>query len=226
MLLRDAVTLNCRSVDRIFVQGYVPQLQAVGQVCTFLRWVRGYPIPSSAAFGKIGERYVRDVERFAKQRGVPVVRFQKSDCKEDIARPYLDAAALANRPGVVMIGVAQEKASVWRSWEAKGQEHAPHPHMEWGRQMAFVNHFYFYLWDDDWGPAFIKTNAYAPYPVWLWLNGHEWAKRQLGKAGVAYQSLDNGFRSCEDPMALQIICDHLSAEHVTQFFERWSRVLP
>jgi hypothetical protein len=62
MLLRDAVTLNCRSVDRIFLQRYVPQLRTVGQVCTFLRWVRGYEIPSSAAFGKIGEQYVRDVE--------------------------------------------------------------------------------------------------------------------------------------------------------------------
>lgn len=58
---------------------------------------------------------------------------------------------------------------MWRSWKAKGQEHAPHPHMEWGRQMAMVNHFYFYVWDPDWGPAFWKTNAYAPYPVWLWL---------------------------------------------------------
>ena len=46
-------------------------------------------------------------------------------------------------------------------------EKAAHPHMEWGRQMAYINHFYFYLWDSDWGAAFWKTNAYAPYPIWL-----------------------------------------------------------
>ena len=62
--------------------------------------------------------------------------------------------------------------------------------------MAFVNHFYWYLWDPDWGKAFWKTNAYCPYPIWLWLNGHEWAKRQLEKAGIEYEALDNGFRSC------------------------------
>ncbi len=28
-----------------------------------------------------------------------------------------------------------------------------------GRQMAFANHFYFYSWDREWGPAFITTNA-------------------------------------------------------------------
>jgi hypothetical protein len=43
---------------------------------------------------------------------------------------------------VVLVGIALEKAPVWRSWKAKGEEHAAHPHMEWGRQMAFVNHFW------------------------------------------------------------------------------------
>jgi hypothetical protein len=73
--------------------------------------------------------------------------------------------------------------------------------------MVFVNHFYFYLWDPEWGGAFWKTNAYAPYPIWLWLNGHEWAKRQLEQAGIAYEALDNGFRSCANPSILQRICD-------------------
>ena len=45
---------------------------------------------------------------------------------------------------MVLIGIAQEKASAWRSWKAKGQETARHPHMEWGRQMVLINHFYFY----------------------------------------------------------------------------------
>jgi hypothetical protein len=58
--------------------------------------------------------------------------------------------------------------------------------MEWGRQMAMINHFYWYIWDAEWGGAFIKTNAYAPFPRWVWLNGHSWAQRQLDKAGIAY----------------------------------------
>ena len=41
-----------------------------------------------------------------------------------------------------------------------------------------VTCFYFYLWDADFGPAFIKICAYFPYPIKVWLNGHEWAKRQ------------------------------------------------
>jgi len=55
----------------------------------------------------------------------------------------------------VLIGIAQEQASVWRSWPRKGQQKAAHPHMDWGREMAYINYFYFYfyfyLWDAEWG---------------------------------------------------------------------------
>lgn len=226
ILLREHVTLTCRSIDRLFLQAYVPQLQSTGQVCRFLVG-RGYRIPSSAAFGRIGDAYVAELHRWAEAEGIPVLHFRKGENKEEIARPLIDAAAREGGAGrVVLLGIAQEKASVWRSWKAKGQERAAHPHMEWGRQMAFINHFYLYLWDPEWGPAFWKTNAYAPYPVWLWLNGHEWAKRQLERAGIGYVALDNGFRSCDDPAALQRICDGLGAGAVQRFFARWERRLP
>lgn len=131
-LLRDHVTLTCRSVDRIFLQGYVPKLQSVGLVCRFLRWVRRVRIPSSAAFGKIGDAYVAAVHRYAKANGIPVVHFEKGQNKEAYARPLIEAAAKEGGEGkVVLIGIAQEKASVWRSWPAKGQEKARHPHMCW-----------------------------------------------------------------------------------------------
>jgi len=144
-LLRDHVTLKCRSIDRIFLQAYVPKLQSVGQVCIFLRWQRRFKIPSAAAFGQIGEAYVKAIHQFAQRHQIPVVHFEKGQNKEEVARPYLEAAAREGKDRVVLIGIAQEKASVWRSWPQTGQKQAAHPHMEWGRQMAFINHFYFYL---------------------------------------------------------------------------------
>ncbi len=119
-LLRDHVTLTCRSIDRVFLQAYVPKLQTVGWVCQFLRWQRGYAIPSSAAFGKIGDAYVAEVHRFAAAHGIPVLHFAKGENKEQIARPLIDKAAAAGGQGrVVLIGIAQEKAPVWRL-EGKG----------------------------------------------------------------------------------------------------------
>ena len=114
-LLRDRVTLKCRSIDRIFLQADVPKLQTVGQVCTFLRWQRRFPIPSSAAFGKIGDAYVEAIYCYAKAHNIPVVRFEKGEDKEKTARPFLQVAAREGKDRVVLIGIAQEKASSWRS---------------------------------------------------------------------------------------------------------------
>ncbi len=80
-LLRDDITLTCRSIDRIFLQAYVPKLQSVGQVCLFLHRQRGFPIPSSAAFGQIGEAYVAAIHRWAEANGVPVRYFAKATTK-------------------------------------------------------------------------------------------------------------------------------------------------
>ena len=100
-LLRDHVVLNIRSVDRVFLQGYVPRLQCTGQVCKFLRWTRGFKIPSSAAFGQIGERWVAAVKRFAKSSSIPLITFEKGQNKEETARPYLEKAAKEGRESVV-----------------------------------------------------------------------------------------------------------------------------
>ena len=60
-----------------------PSCSRVGQVCTFLRWIKGFKIPSSAAFGKIGQAYVKAIHRFAEEHKIPVVYFKKGyrpDC--------------------------------------------------------------------------------------------------------------------------------------------------
>src|SRR6266699_2000206 len=85
-LLRDHVTLTCRSIDRLFLQAYVPKLQSVGQVCRFLRWQRAFKIPSSAAFGQIGEAYVAAIHRWAETEGIPIRYFAKGDNKDKITR--------------------------------------------------------------------------------------------------------------------------------------------
>jgi len=222
-LLRDHVTLQVRSVDRLFLQAYVPKLMTQYQLVRFML-DRGFTIPSPALLARQGRAYVAAIERFARDHGVPVVRFAKGACKEDFARGYLQAAERDGRFGVVLIGVAQEKTSAWRGWRAGGRD--AHPHFEFARQTVFVNHYYFYILDPDWGPGFVKTCAYAPFPMWVYLNGHEWAKRQAAREGIAFQALDNGFRSTADAAALAAICNRLSAREVWRFFNRWQARLP
>jgi len=103
----DHITLTCRSIDRIFLQAYVQKLQTVGQVCRFLHRQRGFPIPSSAAFGQIGEAYVAEIHRWAKANGIPVRYFTKEDNKEKIAEPLLRMVEIPKPEGrgVRILGV-------------------------------------------------------------------------------------------------------------------------
>jgi hypothetical protein len=65
-----------------------------------------------------------------------------------------------------------------------------------------------------------------PYPVRVYLNGHEWTKQQLRREGIAFESLDNGFPWCADPTRLQQLCDRLGPTDVQASLDRWIRRLP
>lgn len=89
-----------------------------------------------------------------------MVHFKKGEKKEETARLYLEAAAREGQDRVVLIGVAQQKASIVA---AEGAEEGPPSPHGWGREMAYINHFSFYGWDSEWGAAFWKTNSYTPW---------------------------------------------------------------
>jgi hypothetical protein len=216
--------LRVRSVERIFFAGYVPGLQCDGRLVTFLNQRAGGTIPSPAILGKIGDAYVKEINAFAETNGIPVVRFTKEMVKEDGAGPHMQQAERDGRSEVVMLGIAQEKAWGWRGWRDGG--HDAHPRFEFACQAVFVNHFYWYILDLRWGPSFVKTSAYAPYPTWVCLNGHEWGKRQAARQGIAFAPLDNGFASCDQPEQLAGICDSLSEQDIFGFADRWMRTLP
>jgi hypothetical protein len=174
--------------------------------------------------GRIGKAFVKDIERFIADNEIPFVRFKKGICKEDLVAPYLAEAREQGRYGVVLVGVAQEKDSAWRGWREGGTD--GHPHFEFSRQSVFPNFYYFYLFDAQFGPAFIKVSSYAPFSMWVGCNGHEWAKRQAEQEGIAFTALDNGFASCDDAAGLQRICDSFGAVSIRNFFERWVHRLP
>jgi hypothetical protein len=158
------------------------------------------------------------------------VHFKRGQRKEDVARKRL--ARFRGDEGVVFIGVTQENVSALRPFQRGARRHrrtAPGGHAPpfgFYRGIAFVNQYYFYLLDRDFGLCFIKFSSYAPFGIRVWLNGHEWAKRRLHARRIHFEALDNGFFSCDDPQALQKICDTFSADHVDGFFRRWLARLP
>jgi hypothetical protein len=224
-LLDGHTVLDIECLDRIYLNAYVPILQSSGQVVAFMTQHLGMPIPSPALMEKIGTRFRSAVESFAASNGIPWVRFAKGDRKIDVMQPHLDRQAATGRSGVAAIGVAQEFQRVWAAYQ---RDTAPGlaPQYTFAKADRRVTCYYFYLWDEDFGSAFIKVCAYFPYPAKVWVNGHEWAKRQALMAGIGFTALSNGFGSCDDPAALQEICDRLQPGTIEVFAQRWLHRLP
>lgn len=225
-LLEGHVGLEIDSLDRIYLNGYVPNLQVGGQVASFMTRHLECPIPSPAIFERIGTRFRTGVRRFAEDKAVPLIRFAKRERKLDRVRPLLLAAERQSRYGVVAIGVAQEFQNVFACHQSKERSRPGAPWFDFDKADRRVTCFYFYILDEEFGECFIKICAYFPYPVKVWCNGHEWAKRQARKKGIGFTPLSNGFASCEDPVTLQGLCDRLGPAQIQELFDRWMQRLP
>ncbi len=219
------VRLDISCLDRLYLTGFVAKLQTAGGVIYFLRDHRGKPIASPALFEPIGEKFRREIKDWAQASGVPVIRFTAGERKADVMSPYLQAAAAAGRSKVVAIGCAQEFQHVWTA-RKRDTDPGMCPQFSFTKEQRRVSVFYVYIFDTRMGPGFIKICTYFPYPIKVWVNGHEWAKRQAAAAGLGFTELANGFASCDDPAALQAICDRLGPGAIKVFFERWMAKLP
>lgn len=221
-ILRDHVTLEVECMDRIYLNGYVPKLQTGGQLVRFMIERLGKPIPSPSLLGKITQGFVAAVKQFATDNGIPVVKFEHKQRKDDIANEL--RAKRPVRDEVVFIGVAQEKAQAFSGCKREQKGFVGFDYQR--DKSVYVNHYYFYIDDEDFGPVFLKLCSYAPWGIKVCINGHEWAKRQLEKAGVTFETLDNGFLTCNDPKKLQEICDSLGPTQIDSFFRKWLRRIP
>ena len=223
-VLDGHVTLDIECLDRIYLNAYVPILQTSSQVVAFLSGHLGIPFPSPVLFRQLGDRFRKAVLSFSDANDIPWVKFGKDKAKLEVMQPHLARQASTGRSGVAAIGVAQEFQRVWTASEGKTSTGTP----RWSFYKADrrVTCYYFYLWDGGFGPAFIKVCAWFPYPAKIWLNGHEWVKRQAAKAGLGFTALTDGFAACEDPPALQAICDRLGPGTINVFAQRWLHRLP
>jgi hypothetical protein len=222
-LLRKHVTLEVECIDRMYLNVYIPTLQREANVSWFLKQHRQCPVASSAAMAPISRALVKAIEDYAQAHQVPMVTFTKGQRKDEVVAPYV--AQAAGREGIVLIGKAQEKTTTFRTTQGYGP-HRQDRYPQLYRTTAMVNQYYFYGVDADFGPFFFKISSYFPYTAKFYLNGHEYLKCQLTQAGVAYTALDNGIRSCADPVRLQALAETLSAEKIEALVRKWLARLP
>jgi hypothetical protein len=225
-VLSRHVVFEIESIDRLYLNLYVPELQRVGQVVGFLTRHLGFEIASTALVAKRSEAFAEGLRRYARDHEVPLIDFVKGQRKDDVMHEHL--ARCSGSEQVLFIGRAQEKTRVFRTERRRNPTTGvAYPWVV--TATAMVNQFYVYAVDEDFGPFFLKFGSYFPYTGRLCLNGNEYAKRQAAKAGIAFTALDNGFATIDDPAdvtRVQAICDGLTEDRIDGLLRKWLARLP
>ena len=152
-VLADHVVLEYEAIDRMYLNVYVPHLQAVGGVLGYLRVHRGQRFASTTAVAPMTEAFVRNVQEFVASEGIDLITFEKGQRKDDVTQAYL--RKFKKTEGVLYVGKAQEKARVMRTERRRcSRTGATYPWIV--ESTAMVNQYYFYCVDEDFGPFFLK----------------------------------------------------------------------
>jgi len=183
------------------------------------------PVASTAVLADKTEAFYAAVRGFAARQGVPIVEFARGQRKDDVMRERLAEFLAAGRTdGVVFIGRAQEKVTVFGTSKRRDAEGKSYPWIT--RASRVVTQWYFYCHDRHAGPFFLKYCGYFPYNAKLCCNGNEYAKRMAARAGIGFTALDNGFAAADDVAAVQAICDSFGEQAIEALAVRWLDILP
>jgi hypothetical protein len=222
-VLSDHVLFEIRSVDRMLVNLYQPRLQYGSGIHGFFCHHRGYRFVSSALMKPMTRYFAADIHHYVAANDLDLIHFVKGQSKDDVAQRYL--ARHDGSEAVLFVGRAQEKTAAWHTRKRRDATTGkPYPWL--AKESAMVNHWYFYGFDADFGPFFVKFGGYFPFTAQLYFNGHEYAKVQAAKAGIGFTPLDNAFAAVEDATAVQAICDGLTPDKIESFARKWLRRLP
>ena len=219
------VLFEIESIDRMYCNLYVPQLQRVEGLLAFIHGHLGQPIASTSVIAPMSRDFTGRLAAFAGAHGIPRVDFARGQRKDDVMHEHLAAFEAAGRTeGVLFIGRAQEKNTVFRTEKRRAADGRSYPWIV--KTTSVVNQFYVHCVDEDFGAFFIKFSSYFPYGAKLLINGHHYAQAQAARAGIGFTALDNGFAACDDVAGLQAICDSLTEDKIEALARKWLAILP
>ena len=122
------VLFEIESIDRMYLNLYVPQLQRVEGVLGFIHGHLGQPIASTSAIAPMSRDFTARLDAFADSHGIPRVDFARGQRKDDVMHEYLAAFEAAGRTeGVLFIGRAQEKNTVFRTEKRRAPDGRSYP---------------------------------------------------------------------------------------------------
>jgi hypothetical protein len=203
--------------DRVVFNVIVPAWQCTAVLVGLLHKRRGVQAISRAYLKSVSEEYHSLIQTMAAEQGIPVVRPPKDVRRDEWVEPFY--RRLHGQPGIAVILKSREGARVAVSYATKSGGY----HLELCHR--FVDQYYFYLLDADFGPMFLRLCPYLPFNGRMVINGHDWLACQMRRENIRFRQQGNAFLTCSDPTRLQQLADSFSAQPIIACAQRWLRQL-
>ncbi len=222
-----AGVLSC--YDRIVITGTLPGLCYAEGMATYLR-IHGIRLFDYPQFVEPLREAIREKHPQAGTRGlarehgleIEFIRSAHAFRKEERVRAIL--AQRGNEPGLVHVFSAMEPCAAFTPWHDKATGRTTLRYKD-GKCL----HYYFYFLDLAFGLCYLRVPTWAPFRLQFYCNGHNWLASQLQQAGIAFQPLDNTFRTIADFDQAHALADAFPTERLHHaldgFAERYCSVL-
>jgi len=190
-------------VDRIVLNAYFPMGLNGGGFRCWWRLLHGSDDQlDNAHLMRMAGRFSRRLRAWAKANGIPVRDCRPGERKHEIAEEHL-----ANRqaqPGLFLILVSRAQAPVW---EVEKSGSGKIGNIQRKKPLPYVNHYYFHIWDAEWGHVTIKMSGHPPFGAQVMLNGHEYVACQARKKKIDFTKEGNCFVHTADAASLARVAD-------------------
>jgi hypothetical protein len=207
-------------VDRIILNAYFPMGCSPGGFRNWWRALTGSDDSlDNTHLMRMAGRFSRRLRGWAKSNGIPVIDCPSGDRKHEIAEEHLPKDP--KQSGIFLILVGRAPAPLWeikRFGRGGIEVRRKHP-------MPYVNHYYFHIWDKEWGHIAIRMCGHPPFGALVMLNGHEYVAQRAGQEGIRFRKEDNCFTGLDNAPGLQQVADTLRSKgaigHLAEVCERW-----
>ena len=171
---------------------------------------------------RMAGRFSRRVRGWAQKNQIPLIDCRKGVRKHDLAERYLaDNSQVPRKPGVFCVFVSRAPYPVWevRRFGQGGID------LQRKNPPAYVNHYSFQIWDEEWGHLAIKLCGHPPFTAQIMLNGHEYVAQEASRRKIRFAKEDNCFTQLADAPGLQRVADTLRSKdaigRLLRVVERW-----
>jgi hypothetical protein len=205
-------------VDRIILNAYFRFACGAGGFRLWWRNLTGSDDTlDNAHLIRMAGRFSRCVRGWAKRENIPVIDCAAGERKHNLAEEHLPSDP--KRTGIFLILVNRAPAPIWDVKRfGKGG-------IDLRRKQAYVNHYTFHIWDEEWGHVAIRMCGHPPFSAMIMLNGHEYVASMATQQKIRFGKEDNCFTELADAPGLQLVADTLRSQdaigRLMQVGERW-----